>query len=89
MATHGIGQTVVADIYHNKEVAAPDGIVQVAFGFPGAETGAGASCQKGVLIVALEDNVVSVMEIAFFAERYKIIIYLFRKISAAVQRSDF
>ena len=68
MAADRISQAVIADIYHNKEIASADRFAQTAFGFSGAETWAGAVDKIRILCVILKIHIVSVLGIGRFTK---------------------
>ncbi len=89
MAADGIGEAVVADIYHNKKIASADGFLITSLGFPRSEAGAGTFDQIGILGVFLEMDVVPVLGVGFPAEVHQILIYFCCKVQATVQGRDF
>ena len=57
-AVHLVGNTVIADIYKNKEILSPDGFRNYGFSFAGAETVAGRIHNKIVGYVAFKGRIV-------------------------------
>ena len=74
LASELVGHAVVAHIYHQIKVAASYGFLYDALGFPRTEAGNGGVYQIGILLVSLKSNGVFVLQRAFLAPLYQIIV---------------
>ena len=88
LASELVGHAVVAHIYHQIKVAASYGFLYDALGFPGTEAGNGGVYQIGILLVSLKSDGVFVLQRAFLAPLYQIIVYLLSQFFTAGQGND-
>ena len=92
VAVHLVGQRIIGDIDHDKEVGAADGLVDDTLAFAGAEARATDGEEIGIGVIAAIVKGAATLLGFFLAGRahaYEMGVYFLREITTALERSDF
>ena len=87
MSTEFVSQGVVGYICHDVKVISTNGFMDHTFCFATSETRAGCIDNIGVTQVAFERDVVLMLVLTYTSPFYKIFVYFFTDLTAALQRN--